>query len=316
MNIRQIIIFVAALAVSGCGGKVAPREYEPWGEEGLSGERYVYLANDKVQIGVDLERGGGIFHLSTAAEKVNRLNHADEGRFIQQSYYGNDGQTYRWSGSNWTWNPIQGGGSDGQSAVVKSCDLAADRITVVTVPRQWGRLASSGECPLAEDCEMTEILSPKDNYVVLDFTFRYSGSRNLGTASQELPAFFCDWNFNNFVIYDGENPWKDEPLTYITPIPLTGISNKNPACRSTEEWYAYVDDSGYGIGIYTPGTDTAVYYTHGAGPGGASASSCSYVAPVRRLTITPGFTLNYRAYVTIGTIDEIRSTFKSVHASL
>lgn len=293
-----------------------PEAYEPWGETGMNGDRYAYLANDKVQIGVDLSRGGGIFHFSTAAEKVNHLNHADEGRFIQQSYYGNDGQAYKWSSNDWTWNPIQGGGSDGQPAVVKSWELTSNSLTVVTTPRQWGRLASTGKCPLAEDCEMKEVLKTKDNYVVMDFTFKYVGSKELGTASQELPAFFCDWNFNNFVIYKGGSPWKNQALTYITPIPLSGIANENPACNAAEEWFAYVNDDGYGIGLYTPGTKAAVYYTFGSGPGGAASGSCSYFAPIRSINITPNFKLNYQAYITIGTIDEIRATFKSIHDSL
>ena len=95
----------------------------PWREKDMTDDRYAYIANDYVQIGVDLGRGGGIFHFSTRKYKVNRLNHADEGRFIQQSYYGNDGNSYWWSNNKWTWNPIQGGGSDGQSAKVKKSKM-------------------------------------------------------------------------------------------------------------------------------------------------------------------------------------------------
>ena len=79
------------------------------------------------------------------------------------------------------------------------------------------------------------------------------------------------------------------------------------------EWYAYVDESGYGIGLYTPGTGSAVYYTHGTGPGGADAGSCSYFAPIRRLHITAPFSFSYKAYLTIGNIDRIRDTFKAIN---
>lgn len=295
---------------------VEPENTEPWGEEGMSGENHVYLTNGKIQIGIDLSRGGAIFHFSTAKDKVNRLNHCDEGRFIQQSYYGSDGQEYLWSGNKWNWNPIQGGGSDGQPARVDSFKSGPNYLKVVTTPRQWGRLASQKSCPLAEDCRMTEYLSLEGNYAVLSFKFEYDGKLDLGTASQELPAFFCDWNFGNLVYYAGDFPWTGGKLTEKTPIVLSGIANPNPAARIKEGWAAYVNDEGYGIGLFSPEAKEMVYYTFGSGPGGAKSGSCSYFAPVRKIHITPGFTINYKAYLTIGTVDEIRQTFTSIHESL
>ena len=60
---------------------------EVWPEEGRADD--LYLNNGRLQIGIDRERGGAIFHLSDASRRKNLLNHADEGRFVQQSYYGN-----------------------------------------------------------------------------------------------------------------------------------------------------------------------------------------------------------------------------------
>lgn len=288
----------------------------PWRETGLTDNRYAYIANDDVQIGVDLGRGGGIFHFSTRKYKVNRLNHADEGRFIQQSYYGNDGTDYWWSSNKWTWNPIQGGGSDGQSAKVKKSKLTDSTIYVVTTPMQWGRSTLDGPCELAEDCEMKELITLKDNYAILDFTFKYSGDKDLGKRSQEMPALFCDWDLGRFARYTGTDPWTGDKLTVTVPAVLSGISNPNKASVQSEEWCAYVNSKYYGIGLYTPGTNTAVYYTAGAGPGGATSGSCSYFAPIRNLHIQPGFELNYKAYLTIGTLDEMRETFKKIHDSL
>ena len=57
----------------------------PWPEEGVNG---TYINNGIVQLGVDMDRGGAVFHFSEVNTKRNLLNHADEGRFIQQSYYG------------------------------------------------------------------------------------------------------------------------------------------------------------------------------------------------------------------------------------
>ncbi|MCQ2143792.1 MAG: hypothetical protein MJY56_06960 [Bacteroidales bacterium] len=322
MRIKSVIIPLLMILplLGGCEDKPQaepePSTHEPWGEPGMKGKDHVYITNGKVQLGIDLSRGGAIFHFSTAEEKINRLNHADEGRFIQQSYYGNDGKAYLWSTNNWTWNPIQGGGSDGQPARVDEVKQGPNYIKVVTTPRQWGRLASTGSCPLAEDCRMTETLSLDGNYATLSFKFEYNGDKILGKSSQEMPALFCDWDLNNFVLYNGKSPWTGGELTYITPIVLSGVANQNPMATSAEEWYAYVNDEGYGIGLYTPGTGSAVYYTAGGGPGGAKSGSCSYFAPVRQIHILPETIISYKAYLTIGTVDEIRSTFKAIHEKL
>lgn len=293
--------------------ETAKKVWKAWGEEGVTGSNFVFIANEKVQLGVDMDRGGSIFHFSTRKEKVNRLNHADEGRFIQQSYYGSDGTAYTWSGSDWCWNPIQGGGCDGQKSRVNKKEVTDTTIKVSSTPMQWGKTVALDKCELATDCVMKEDLRVVDNYAVLEFTFNYNGNKDLGSRSAEVPAFFCDWDLNNYACYTGDAPWTDDEITVLVPKVLQGISNPNPSIKVTEEWSAYINDEGYGIGLYTPGTDNAIYYTAGAGPGGARSGSCSYFAPIRTLHITPGFEFHYKAYLTIGTIDEIRATFKKIH---
>lgn len=326
-KITTILMMLASMAVAAsCGvngnGSSADekkpesktdKKCRTWGEEGIATDNFVFIANGKVQLGVDMDRGGSIFHFSTSKEKINRLNHADEGRFIQQSYYGNDGKEYTWTNSGWCWNPIQGGGCDGQKSKVVSKKVTGTSISVVSTPMQWGKTVALDKCELATDCVMSEELKVIDNYAELEFTFKYNGDKDLGTHSAEVPAFFCDWDLNNYACYSGDAPWTDDEITVLVPKVLQGIANPNPSIHQTEEWSAYINDDGYGIGLYTPGTDTAIYYTAGAGPGGAKAGSCSYFAPIRNLHITPGFEFNYKAYLTIGTIDEIRATFKKIH---
>ena len=63
---------------------------------------------------LDLTRGGAISYLSLSGSTRSVVNIADEGRYIQQSYYAGkhldrkaDGQSPSWS--PWRWNPIQVG---------------------------------------------------------------------------------------------------------------------------------------------------------------------------------------------------------------
>ena len=116
-------LMAAVLAIPSCGEKENKEEPSPiiqkdtrWAETGM-GEK-TYINNGIVQLGIDLDRGGGVFHFSNKKTKKNLLNHFDNGRLIQQSYYGEmDGTT--WDGRAWRWNPVQGGGWQGPGAQVK-----------------------------------------------------------------------------------------------------------------------------------------------------------------------------------------------------
>jgi len=265
----------------------------------------VYVTNGKVQIGIDINRGGTIFHFSEVNTKKNLVNHFDEGREIQQSYYGwPDGST--WSGVSWVWNPVQGGGSNGTKGKVISSKKESTSITVTSQPVLW----ASGE--YAKDCVMTEFIELVDNYAHINFKFEYSGKGEGNSRHQELPAFFVDWDLNNFVWYDGDEPWtKDELSSYIPE--AQGNNIKNEYQKLTESWAAYVNDDGWGIGIYSPKCKECTLYRFGSGPGGALSSPCSYVAPIKTMAITPGFAYSYDVYLTIGTRKEIRDTFYEIH---
>jgi len=47
-----------------------------------------YLDSGTIRIGVDRSRGACIGWFGESETKRNQLNHWDEGRFVQQSYYG------------------------------------------------------------------------------------------------------------------------------------------------------------------------------------------------------------------------------------
>ena len=70
--------------------------------------QWEYLDNGKIRIGVDKSRGACIGFFGESITKKNLLNNFDEGRFIQQSYYG-DKDGSKWNGKPWRYNPVQGG---------------------------------------------------------------------------------------------------------------------------------------------------------------------------------------------------------------
>jgi len=285
-------------------GKVWPI----WPEAGM--EDKTYIANCRIQIGVDMARGGGIFHFSESMAKKNLINHADAGRLIQQSYYGNsDGSM--WAGTKWNWNPVQGGGYlPGYDAQVESSSVGSDFIEVTTIPMHWAA------CVPLDECRMTERITLEGDVAHLHFKFAYSGTTMHTSRDQELPAVFCDASLPHLCYYCGNEPWTSDALTSVVPADLSA-TGKNEYVTRTEDWAAYVDDDGWGVGVYSPGTMSMTYYRFGTNTaGGGFAPECCYFAPIRKFAITPGHVYEYDVYLKAGTLDEIRSVFYKLHKQL
>ena len=179
---------------------------------------------------------------------------------------------------------------------------------VQTEPVHWA------SCEPLPECLMTENIVLEDNYAKIEFRFTYSGGKTHKARHQEMPAMFVDWGFNHLVYYAGSSPWTGGALTDLNVEAQSMSSIKNLYLGTSkplsEPWYAWTDDSGYGIGIYTPGTTMCTYYRVGSGPGGANSASCSYVAPIRTLALPSA--ISYTVYLTTGTVDEIRATFDKI----
>lgn len=260
-----------------------------------------YISNGKVRLGVDRERGGSIFYFAEQSGD-NLLNHADEGRFIQQSYYG-EPDSSDWHGKPWVWNPIQGGGCRGEKARILSFEMNGDSLKIVSEPVHW----ASGK-PVSE-AQMEEVITLRGDMARIRYTFRYTGdkAKDHPAAHQEMPAVFVDADLPNMVFYGGDKPWTGDSLTWVVP----GWPNQERI--RTEEWAAYTDSIGYGIGVYTPGTPLATSYRFvGSGTTGPQGGDCSYFAPVRTFAVKKDMVLEYDVYLYIGTLDRMRAAFDAV----
>lgn len=304
---NTIAMMSVALLLLSCSTTERQTPKQVWLEKGM--EQALYINNGKIQVGVDPERGGAIFHFSESGKKTNILNHADEGRFVQQSYYGNsDGST--WWNQAWMWNPIQGGGSKGRKARILSKEQTATRLHIVTEPVLWASNEPAPECTMEED------ISLEDRIVHIKYTFRNTGdgAQDHCERHQEVPAVFIDWDYPNFVRYGGDRPWTGDTLTRHVPKLLADAASGESA-RLTESWAAYVDGNDWGVGVYSPTADFCTLYRFGTGPGGATEGSCSYFAPLKKMAVTKGMVFTYDVYMTIGTLDQIRSRFYKIHKS-
>lgn len=263
-------------------------------------EQPLYLDNGVVRIGVDMTGGGSVFHFSESKTRRNLLNHADKGRFVQQSYYGEkDGSL--WGTKPWNWNPVQGGGSSesGSSpAKVLESKINKKSIYIKSLPKHW----ATGKD--IDDAIMEETISLNGNMAHVVYTFRYNGTTVHPSKSQELPAVFADYALPNLVFYKGDKPFTKDTLTSVIP----GWPNQPQ--KMNENWAAYVDDNQWGIGVYVPGTTDMTTYRHnGDLVPGEWGGACSYFAPLRKFSITPGMVFTYDVYLTIDKIENMRNAF-------
>ena len=276
----------------------------PGGLQGLdeekAGRQWEYLDNGVVRIGVDKSRGVCIGFFSQSRTKRNLLNHNDEGRFIQQSYYGAaDGS--KWNGKPWVYNPVQGGHWKGKrSRLLKfSRDEKKKTISATVEPLSW---ASGVACP---EAIMGVTISLDGPLARVRFRMDYTGKDQSVVRDQEMPAVFVDADLPNLVYSDGDKLKRRVPKW------------PNETGKAAENWVAYLDEKDWGIGIYTPGTENFTCYRFkGDGETGPTGSACSYVAPLRRFSLQKGLAVDYEVFLTIGALAEIRKRFGSLKRKL
>lgn len=259
-------------------------------------DSWTYLDNGTIRIGVDKSRGAAIGYFALSQDKRNLLNHHDEGRFIQQSYYG-DPDGSMWAKKPWTYNPVQGGSYKGEDAKTLEFQITDKQIHAKVEPLHW---ANARRCP---EAIMQEWITLDGPVAKIRMRMDYTGATQKARTHQEMPAMFVDYDLPHLMFE------KDGKLVKHAPVDLAkkGGSEK---IDYTGGWLAYVGDKDFGIGICTPGTNTAVTYRHrGNGKTGPEGSACSYVAPIRTLKLENGTVVDYEFYLTIGSLDEIRSRF-------
>lgn len=263
----------------------------------------VWISNADVKVGLKKSSGGAIAWISKAGSDRNVINSWDRGRLVQQSWYGiADGSD--WNGKPWRWNPVQGGDWKGRSAKILEEKHESLRSFVRTRPVHW---ASGADL---DDCEMEQTIELKNSLIHITYRFVYRGTQQHPRHHQELPALFVNAEYDTLVLYDGDQPWNDGPLTRKMP------SFPNEYGRLTEHWAAWVNQADEGVGVFVPVADEATFYrfpaTSDRADNATHPSWCSYVAPIRSMAVTPGFRYSYDVWITIGAVKDIRARFHSI----
>lgn len=265
----------------------------------VQSEDWVFLDNGVVRLGVIRSSGGGMGFLGASGSSRNLLNHYDRGRLVQQSYYGDEDGS-RWGERPWRYNPVQGGDYRGKSPRLVELRSDATRLYSKSVPLHWATGVELNECV------MEQWITLEGGVVHARFQMSYNGESSHGARHQEIPAIFVDASLATLVAYTGEKPWTGGGLTRRTP------GAKNEYLKITENWVAYVDAEGFGVGAYVPTAEEATCYRFLGGAG----SDCSYVAPLVTFALKPGLKFSYEAYFAIGAVEDLRERFSIIRETL
>jgi hypothetical protein len=255
-------------------------------------EEWVYLDNGKIRLGVNKSGGAAIGWLSESGRDSNVLNRYDLGRYVQQSWYGaEDGSD--WNGKPWRWNPVQGGNWENAPAELTTFSAEENVIESVSVPVHW----ATGE--LLREVTLRQKIQLLDFIVRIDYEMEYTGTVTHPLQDQELPAVFVDPAYPNLHFIA---PGETEPKTIVPGWP-------NERYEIAQPWVAYTDASDRGIGVLVPGIETITCYRAEGDLNNRAKAACSYVSPIQRMVIAPGFSHRYTVYLTLGTLPEIRHRF-------
>jgi hypothetical protein len=277
----------------------------------LSAQETLELDNDTMHLKLDLTRGGAISYISKSGTTRNIVNIHDEGRYIQQSYYAGkvldrtaEGQNPNWS--PWPWNPIQVGDSYRNRAEILASSRYGNTLYVKCIPMLWDMNDEPAEAIMEQWTTLQGNVLKVRNRLTCQRTDEIWGEAV--SRDQELPAVYPISALENLYSYFGPLPWTGAPLDNPEVVHLEGgFWGRYQGDRVTEHWMAFVDDSHWGIGVYTPICSNFLAGMAGAPGYEAQDGPTSYIAPVKKEVLDKHSVFEYTYWLVVGTLHQIRS---------
>ena len=310
---------------------------------------YCFLQNEMLKVGINLGAGGGIFFLAYLAEdvfqvevegkveigidydrlpgaekkyegEINLLNFHDVGRLVQQSYYGTAEEPYVpgvYHGATVPYNPVQGGDQNKNQSKIVDFVQTETEIYVKCQPRDW---APAKLCDAYMENWYTlegDVVKIRNRFV--DFTGyvpRY--------ADQEMPAVYTVRNLDNWVVYDGEEPFTNGPLsTYQAQTEDLGGQLTSGSLR--ENWAALVNDDQFGVAVYLPDIQRGSHAIFGNNDvleniydpyyniALSQHTATSYMTMIGQTAFESFRPLEYVSYLAAGRLSDMRQSFYRLH---
>lgn len=273
--------------------------------------------NGSLTLKLDLTRGGAIAYLSLSGSNRNIVNIADEGRYIQQSYYAGksvdrkaDGQSPNWS--PWSWNPIQVGDAHRNRAKILVFKKDANQLYVKCIPMLWDMNNAYAEAEMEQWTTLEGHVLKVRNRLTCHRTDNIYGDSVLN--DQELPAVYPISALSELYTYLGEKPFTMSPLDKPEVINLSsGFWGRYNSV--SEHWMAFVDSTSWGMGIYNPACTQFLAGRAGSPGKEDKDGSTSYIAPVKKEILYKTSVYEYEYYVIIGSLQTIRNKVYELNTS-
>ena len=277
------------------------------------------IDNGTLLLKLDLTRGGAISYLSLSGSARSIVNIADEGRYIQQSYYAgrsvdrkSEGQSPSWS--PWAWNPIQVGDAYRNRAQILSFQKNGNTLYVKCIPMLWDMNNKPAEAEIEQWTTLSGNVLTVRNRLTCHRTDNIYEEGILD--DQELPAVYPVSALKNLYSYFGNVPFTNAALSNPATVNLSsGFWGRYINDTVTENWMAYVDDNQWGLGVYNPICTNFLAGMSGQPGGEATNGATSYIAPVKKEILNKNSIYEYEYYLIVGTLDDIRSKIYQIHSS-
>jgi hypothetical protein len=165
--------------------------------------------------------------------------------------------------------------------------------------------------------------------------------------SLEIPAVYIVHPMSTYICYNGSNAWDLNDKSYDKQPALKNwvdYTHKNQGYDShPEDWFAWVNDDDFGVGVYIPGAITyvsgrvvntrsldhyhnrsaynskmAVYYLYNKRAPESRYTSCytentCYTAPVVNVRMKEYVALSYTYVIAVDELETMRASFKEYH---
>lgn len=274
--------------------------------------------NGILTLKLDLTRGGAISYLSLSGSDRSVVNVADEGRYIQQSYYAgksldrkNDGQAPRWS--PWPWNPIQVGDAFRNRAKILEYRQGKSSLYVKCIPMQWDMNNKPAEAEMEQWTTLNGNVLEVRNRLTCHRTDDIYGDSLL--CSQELPAVYPISALKKLYTYQGSSPFTNAA---VQPLEVKNLASGFWGVYKdvTENWMAFTDENDWGMAVFNPLCTDFLAGLSGVPGKEASDSSTSYIAPVKKEILYKNSVYEYEYYILIGTLEEMRKKIYSIRKAI
>lgn len=255
-------------------------------------EGAVVLQNEELCVGILPASGGAVGFVAPTQDAPNRLNRYDRGRYLQQSYYGDEDGS-KWNDTPWRYNPVQGGDWRGGTPRLVEWNATDQEVRCTSHAVHW---ASGKTLP---EFRLSQAIRLEGGLLVGRMAMEYLGERSHAARHQEIPALFIDSDWNELLVAGAGQAWSKQAVRSVYP------GSRNEYHELHEPWVAYRRPDGDAIGLMVPVAKQMTCYRVDA-PGKAA---CSYVAPITTFALTPGLKFEYDWFLAMGKIESIRERF-------